>query len=806
MPTMRVPLKWLSDYVDLPDSIEELDRRITAAGNEVSKITRLGEWHENIIVAQILNIEPHPNADRLRLATVSLGDREQTVVCGAPNIEVGQRVPIALVGAELTNYETGERQTLKAARIRGVASNGMLCSERELGLSENHDGILVLPGDAPVGSSLHAYLGDTVLDIDVTPNRADCLSVLGIAREVSAIFHNPVREPDPSYPQTLGPVSDFATVEIADADLCPRYTGIVLKGVKIGPSPAWMQQRLEAAGMRPINNVVDVTNYVMLEYGQPLHAFDYDRLRGHAIIVRRARPGERMTTLDGLERELTPDMLLICDAGGPVAIAGVMGGMESEVTEGTTSILLESAHFNNINIRRTSLRLGLRSEASVRFEKGLTVDLPVPAAQRAAQLILQTAGGAAAQGMIDAYPDRRERAPVLLTSARIRQVMGIDYPQDTVAATLTALGCVLGPAPAPAGGFAYNVTPPFWRNDLSIPDDLVEEVSRIVGYDEIPAKPIGGEVPPLRHDPARELKESAKDVLVALGFQEIITYSLVSMASLEKLLPLPAAQLPPLRVANPMSAEQEYLRTSLRASLLTTLADNARNAVGLRLFEVGRVYLPTGGQLPDERETLVLALAGSEGATTWQTQPTPADYFTLKGLAEALFDRLGIDAAFEAAEDANLHPGRTARIVVDGAPVGVIGELHPVVAARFDLDIAPVLLLEVDLKSLLPHVREVRGYRPMARYPGVVEDMALVVDADMAAERVLRALRRNPLVVSATLFDVYTGAQVPAGKKSLAYSVTYQSPVRTLTNAEVVQARTDLLATLAREVGAVLRG
>ncbi|MCX6023048.1 MAG: phenylalanine--tRNA ligase subunit beta, partial [Chloroflexi bacterium] len=352
MPTMRVSLQWLSDYVELPDSVEELDRRLTASGTEVSKVTRIGaQWDENVKIALIIKVEPHPNADRLQLATVDLGDREQVVVCGAPNIAAGQRVPIALVGAALTNYQTGEREVLKAAKIRGIASNGMLCSERELGISGEHEGILLLDAAAPVGASLRSYLGDTVLDLDVTPNRSDCLSVLGVARETAALFGGTVKEPDAGYPATLGPVAALAQVEIADAALCPRYTAVVIKGVTIGPSPAWMQRRLEAAGMRPINNIVDVTNYVMLEYGQPLHAFDYDRLRGGRIVVRSAHPGEEMTTLDNQHRELDPDMLLICDGEGPVAIAGVMGGLESEVTAETVNILLESACFNNISIR-----------------------------------------------------------------------------------------------------------------------------------------------------------------------------------------------------------------------------------------------------------------------------------------------------------------------------------------------------------------------------------------------------------------------------------------------------------------------
>ncbi|MCX6023049.1 MAG: hypothetical protein NTZ05_15235, partial [Chloroflexi bacterium] len=350
-----------------------------------------------------------------------------------------------------------------------------------------------------------------------------------------------------------------------------------------------------------------------------------------------------------------------------------------------------------------------------------------------------------------------------LTAERIRRILGIDFTQEQVSGTLTALGFVLEPAPAAAGSFAYQVTAPYWRSDINIPDDLVEEVARVIGYDEIPAQPIRGQVPPLRHDALRETKEQTKDLMVALGMQEIISYSLVSLASLEKLAPLPAAVLQPLRLANPMSAEQEYLRTTLRGSMLRTLSENAKHAPGLRLFEVGRAYLPQDGPLPDERETLIAAVAGMDEAADWQSAPQTMDYFTLKGIAEALFDRLGVDATFEPAEDPNLHPGRTARILVDGVPLGVLGELHPEVAARFDLDISPVILLEVDLPTVAQHRSPVRRYRPLARYPGVVEDMALVVDIDTPAERVERTLSSHPLVVSAALFDIYTGPQVPQG-------------------------------------------
>ncbi|MBI4496818.1 MAG: phenylalanine--tRNA ligase subunit beta [Chloroflexi bacterium] len=808
MPVMRVSLRWLRDYVDLPPSVEDLAHRLTLSGTEVGGIRTVGvTWDEHVRVAQITRIEPHPNADRLRLATVTLGgDQEKTVVCGAPNIQEGQKVPLAQVGAVLKDASTGETMTLKAAKIRGVVSEGMLCSPRELGLSEEHEGILILDPSAPVGQPLRSYLGDTILDLDVTPNRPDCLSMLGVAREVGALSRTPVREPDLSYPETAEPADRYVAVAIDDPELCPRYTASIIEGVRIGPSPRWMQERLEAAGMRPINNVVDITNYVMLEYGQPLHAFDYDRIRDRRIVVSRARPGETLTTLDGVARTLDPDMLLICDGAGPVALAGVMGGLESEVSAATTTVLLESASFDHRSIRRTSTRLGLRSEASLRFDKGLSPEIPDEAARRAVQLMLQLAGGRAAQGMVDVYPGRTPRPTVRVVQERMHRILGIDYTREQVTETLTALGFSMEPVDgARDHGYVYQVTPPPWRIDVAIPEDVAEELARIIGYEDIPAQPIAGQVPPLRRDPLRELKDAVKDLLAGLGLQEIITYSLVSLASLRKLEPLPAAEITPLRVANPMSAEQEHLRTTLRGSLLTALAANQRNAAGLRLFEVGRVYLPRDGGLPEERETLVAALAGARAPHTWLTQPDPVDYYDLKGVVEAMFDRLGVAPAFESGADANLHPGRTARILVEGTLVGHLGELHPEVAERFDLELRPVEVLEVDLAALLPFVGRLRRYAPLGRFPGVVEDLALIVDLDTPADAVRRGILRNPLVTDAVLFDVYTGPPVPAGKKSLAYSVTYQSPVRTLTSTEVAAARQDILAYLSRELGAVPR-
>ncbi|MDO8532139.1 MAG: phenylalanine--tRNA ligase subunit beta [Dehalococcoidia bacterium] len=799
---MKVPISWLREYVDVPRDIPALAHRLTMAGIEVGTVSRIGGAWDNVFVAQLLDVQPHPNADRLRLATVDVGGERMTIVCGAPNLTVGDKIVFARVGASLVDGHTGKPAVLKPARIRGVESAGMCCSERELGLSEDHSQIIVLPPDAPVGAPLADYMGDTVLDLEVTANRPDCLSMLGIAWEVAAIGGGAVRSPDTSYTEAGAPIESLARVEIEAADLCPRYCAALVTGVKIGPSPRWMQDRLARAGMRPINNVVDVTNYVMLEYGQPLHAFDFLTLREGRVIVRRARSGERMTTLDGVDRPLDPEMLVIADAHRAVALAGVMGGADTEVSERTVDVLLESANFNNIALRRTARGLNMRSEASLRFEKGLSPDLPLPALRRATHLLTQICGGTAATGVIDVYPGKSPRAPLVLREYRVHQVLGVENMfWDKIAQVLSRLGFQ---CKRRGGGSDLMVTVPYWRMDISSEDDLAEEIARTIGYDQMPTTLNAGALPAYNPQPLRELSEQMRDALSALGMQEVITYSLVSLVALEK---VGAASPAPLRVANPMSPDQEYLRTSLRPNLLATLASNERHEEGpIRLFEVGRVYLPRAKDLPEERTILIGVLCGPRSEPSWLTDPGPQGFYEAKGVLESLFARLGLAPAFVPAEDSLLHPGRSARLEFKGAAVGVLGEVHPAVLDRFDVRSRPVALWEIDLERLLPLLSTApRKFRTVPRVPPAVRDMAVVIDAGVAAQQVLEAIQRHSLVAQATLVDVYAGAQVPPGKKSLACRITLQTSDRTLTAEEAQKALDDILKRLQREFAASLR-
>ncbi|MCB9492457.1 MAG: phenylalanine--tRNA ligase subunit beta, partial [Dehalococcoidia bacterium] len=648
---MLVSLKWLREYVDVPADVDvdDLAHRLTMASAEVEGIHRHGaHWDRDLIrVGEVLEVNQHPDADRLRLATVNYGgDEPQTVVCGAPNLAVGQRIAFAREGATVFDGHTGKQAVLKKSKIRGVESSGMVLSERELGLSDQHEGIIELPSDAPVGTPLVDYLGDVVIDVHVWPNRADMMSMTGIAREVAALLGTQVRMPSTDYPTSDAPASEAISVRIDDPDLCARYVATVIEGVTVGPSPAWMQERLRAAGQRPISNVVDITNYVMLELGQPLHAFDLDTLQGE-VGVRVARPGETLRTLDGVDRELAPDTLLITDERGPIALAGVMGGEHTEVTEQTTRILLEAARFDPVSIRRTSTRLALRSEASSRFERGLSPELAMEAARRATKLFVELAGGTARAGEVDTYPVPEERPEVAITRQRLDTLIGVSVPTTEVVGILETLGFdVLETDQGSADG-SFRVRSPWWRTDIGIADDLAEEVVRLAGYDRLPAAGIVGAIPDWEPAPMMALRNRVVDSLVDAGLQETITYSLTTDEVLLRVMPREDLEvIRPLRLRNTLSSDREVMRPTLRHALLETVERSIRaGAPQIAVFEAGRVYLPYRGAgqsagdyvLPDEREVVVGALSGAE-LDRW-SRPTERglDFFDAKGVLEALF-------------------------------------------------------------------------------------------------------------------------------------------------------------------------
>jgi len=796
---MKCSLKWLRQYVDINLSPEELAKRLTLAGTEVSHIGVIGGWG-NIFVGQIAAINPHPNADRLRLATVNLGGEQITVVCGAPNLVIGDKIAFAKAGANLLDGHTGERTILKPSKIRGVLSEGMVCSEMELGLSRSHEGILVLPPDAPLGGKLADYMGDVVFDLEVTPNRPDMLSMLGIAHEVAALTGANVREPNLDYVSAGRSVDESISVEIADPELCPRYCAALITDVKIGESPHWLKEALTASGVRSISNVVDITNFVMLEYGQPLHAFDYTQIGCSKIIIRRAADGEVMTTLDGIERKLTADTLVIADLGRAIAVAGVMGGATSEVTPATTSILLESANFKPASVHNTAVRLKLPSEASTRFERGIRAELTLPAARRAVQLMVELCGGKAAEGIIDHYPGRKTPMPVALTTAEVKRILGLEVSPAQIEKTLISLGCKV----ERISETSFEVSPPYWRSDLRMDADFIEDIARIMGYEHIPDRLLSSEMPKQDPNPILSLRAKTRQALAGFGFQELITYALTDRSTLEKGLntPLPVN---PLRVAHPMSSDQECLRTSLRGNVLAALASNIRREEGaILMFETGHIYLPRPGDLPDEPEMLCGVLTSTGVEKVWHGRKEPVDFFDAKGAVEGLMAALSVSAEYSESDDAGLRKGRQAAIKVGDTQIGVLGEIHPKVSQAFELP-ANTYLFEINLNELLPFAQGNVRYEPLPRFPVVVRDMALVLDEGVSHARVLDIIKGFSLVRSAVLFDVYSGKQVAAGKKSLAYSLTFQSADHTLTDAEVDKVLEAILRKLQAELGATLR-
>ncbi len=853
---MRVPLSWLKDYVDIPVSIKELAQRLTLAGLDVETIEYIGlpeaelPWDpEKIVVGELRAVHYHPNADRLVLAEVEYGGPEtEVVVAGPPSLlemrgqdDLHLKVAFAMEGAHLYDGHAEGRQVmkLKKVKIRGVNSRAMVCSEKELGLSDDHEEIIYLPDDAPVGTPLAEYLGDAVLDLDIKGPFGHLYSVLGIAREVAVLVDVPLKrdvlEVLERHPAELTPTPDFLALEIADPDLCPRYSAAFIKGLRVKPSPFWMQMRLRRAGMRPINNIVDITNYVMLELGQPLHAFDCHVLRAKpalslaegpgedrpVIIVRRAQPGEQMLTLDGEVRTFDQEMLLITDGGGPVAVAGVMGGLESEITEETTDVLLEAANFNFLNLRRTSRLLGLTSDASQRFGRQVDPELTVKAAARAAHLMAELGGGTVIPVIGDLYPGRQPQRVVVFDTAYAARVLGVEIPADEIIRILTSLEFQVQPTNLriyeSTNLPVYQVTIPSHRLDVTRPIDLVEEVGRIWGYDRFPTTLLRDELPPQRANPRLEGAERVRDLLVGCGLDEVITYSLVPPLSPPPLA-APFSSPPPqaggdgggVHVLNPLSAERAHLRQTLLPSLLHTTRENLRFLDRVAIFEIGAVYLPVEGQtLPDEPLRLGMVMTGPRETRSWLEgqDNTPMGFYDLKGVVETLLAGLRLAGTFEPGQHPAFHPGRCAQVSVGDGVLGMMGELHPQVREAFDLPAQPVCALEFDLEALLAQMGVTRTMQSLSRFPAAVQDIALVVDEDLPVEEVRQAILAfgGPLLRDARLFDLYRGEQIPPAKKSLAYSLTYQADDRTLTDAEVAQVQERIVRRLAEELGAELR-
>ena len=799
---MRVPLRWLAEWIPLPGEAELL-ARLTQGGLEVEEVLRVGPDLSGVRVGHVLAREKHPNADRLSLCRVDLGDGEPAeIVCGAPNVAAGQRVAVVSPGATLP-----DGRKLEKAKIRGVTSHGMICSAAELGLEEDAAGILVLDASAPVGAPLDTVLsvGDRVVAVALTPNRGDCSSMLGIAREVRAHFGGALRIPPTDALEIAAAPAPGIRVEISDPTGCPHYVARVVRGVRVGPSPAWLQQRLEAAGMRPIDVVVDVTNLVMLEFGQPLHAFDVGTLRGGVVRVRSAAPGEKLATLDGETRTLDPEDLVIADAERAIAIAGVMGGAETQVTARTRDVLLESAHFDPTRVRRTARRLGLQSEASYRFERQIDPAGVPRAADRAARLLAELADGSVAPGAAEATGAAVTAVPPIeLDPGRANRLLGTALSREDVVALLARVDVVV----EDAGASPLRCRIPSWRNDLRLREDLIEEIARIHGFDAIPATLPRQPLAPVVVARSRAVADAARDALAAAGLLECMTLPFARPADLDRLgLAADDARRQLVRLQNPLTDEESALQSTLVPSLLGVVHRNRAHQVDrVRVFEVGRTFHPSAdGQLPSERLALAAAITRG-GERLWDPATTPV-FFEGKGAAEQVLEALGVAARFSPGGDESFwHPGSSARIDVEGRTVGGVGELHPDVAARFEID-APCALLTLDLDALAAAAPAGHRFAEPSRQPRVRRDLAVLLPREEAAGRVLDAIRSTagPHLVDAAVFDRYEGPGVPEGRVSVAFRLVFQRPDRTLTDAEVTRASDRVVAMLADRFRGELR-
>lgn len=842
---MKIPLSWLKDYIDLDGlSVEDIARKLTLAGLEVDEIKYAGlpmpaastagmhssgrhefktsgiDWdREKLVVAEIREVMPHPNADRLTLLDLFDGKDSQTVLTGAPNIfhlkgtgKLSRPIKAAYAKEGSTIYD-GHAEglvltTLKRAKIRGVESYSMVCSEKELGISEEHEGIILLDDDAPVGMPLADYMGDAVLDISIVPNMARNANVLGIARELAALTGRALKKPVIQFKTGGDSVEDLVSIEITNSELNPRFTAGLIRDIEIRPSPYHIQRRLRLAGMRPINNIVDATNYAMLDLGQPLHAFDYDVLAGRAadakvkIITRAAMDGEKLVTLDGAERTLTSTNVLVCDQTGSLALAGVMGGAESEVTDKTRTVLLEGAAWNPMNIRKTAQQHNLPSEASFRFSRGVHPAMTEQGVKRGLQYMAEWSGGVIAPGQVDEYPLKPKDPVITVTPKDVKRLLGIDLAAKQIAGLLTRLEfeCMVEEESVKAK------TPPH-RLDIGEGAiglaDVLEEVARVYGYDRIPETRLSDQLPPQLGNPAHEWEERARDILVSLGLQEVVSYRMTSPERESRLM----AQDDYVKLANPIAPERSVMRRSLLASVLENIEMNARRD-SASLFEIGPTFEPRTNQPPDEPRKLAIVMTGSRLAPAWDVKESPTlDFYDMKGRIELLLAGLRYtDVSYTETNSAGyLHPGKAAAVNVDGKTVGVFGELHPLVREKYDVGDAPVIAAEFDLDALRSAAPRY-GITPVSEFPPVFEDIAVIVDESVAAARVESLIRQTGgrTVTNVRLFDVYRGDQVGAGKKSLAYNLTYQSD-KTMTDAEAAAIRTKIVKRLEYELKAKLR-
>lgn len=795
---MRIPLNWLRDYVDFPDDVDALCDKLTMLGLEIESVERPGDAVQKVVVGKILEISKHPDADNIVVCKTDVGQGEPLqICCGAKNMKVGDKVPTAVIGASLPNGMSISRK-----KMRGVESQGMMCAADELGLGEDHDGLLILSPDAPVGKDVRPILGldDVILEIEVTPNRGDWAGLIGIARELSAAYGVPLKMPVATLEESTKTAADVASVAIEVANLCPRYIGRVVTGIKVGPSPDWIKRRLEAAGQRAINNAVDITNYILLETGQPLHAFDHKKLKKGAIVVRRARVGESIATLDGTDRALTPDMLVIADADVPVAVAGVMGGRDSEVGESTSDVLLESAYFDPRSVRATARALQMSTEASQRFQRGADPEMADFASRRAAKLFCEVAGGTLLRGALDVYPKPLSKKSLSLRVAHTSAFLGTIVPAETQEKFLNSLGFKTQSKSAET----ITLCVPSWRHDVSREVDFIEEIARLHGYDKIPVSMPRVHRTETDLTPEYRAERELREYLTRIGLTETVNWSFIAAQDAVNFRNGGAGESIPL--LNPLSESHALLRPTLLPALVRTLSLNRRrNQASVAVFEIAPLYRRAGNR-DVQRTALAIGLSGA-AKRHWSQPERAYDVYDLKGVVEGVLAELGArETSFAVVTDARFVPGSEATVSCGGNVVGVLGQLAPAVGAAYDLD-TPAFVAELDIHDLLAASSAAPQFTEIPAHPPALRDLALVVDDRTPAGELAQAAAKagGALLRHVEVFDVYRGKSLAAGKKSVALNLTFQSHERTLTDQDTEKAIQKILKALEKQYQATLR-
>lgn len=794
---MLISLDWLKQYVDIKEDIPQLENALTMIGQEVEAIDIQGKHLDNVVIGQITEYGKHPNSDKLTLLKVNVGDEEELqIICGAPNHKLGDKVVVAKIGAVLP----GDFK-IKKSKIRDVESFGMLCSQVELGIGEDGDGIIILPEDAPIGEEYRKYAGldDVIFELEVTPNRPDCLSHIGIAREVAAYYGRKVKYPSYTLSEVIDSVNNYAKVRVEDKERCKRYMGRVIRNVTVAESPEWLKKRIRAMGLKPINNIVDITNFVMFEYNQPMHAFDLDKLENNTVVVRAAENGEKITTLDGVERELVNGELVIADEVKPIAIAGIIGGQATQIEAETKNVFLEVAYFTPDNIRKSAKKLGIVTDSGYRNERGLDIENLPEVIDRAAALIAEVASGEVLDEVIDKYIEKPQKFEIPLNLTKLNTFIGKKLEFDTVGKILSNLGLGI----KTLSQDMLLITPPTYRTDLTRPEDLYEEVIRMYGFENIEAVMPVEDIESGLKDSKISVADNLKEILKEIGLHEVINYTFIPREALDIL----KIKDKVIEISNPLSEDMVIVRPTLMYSLLANIRDNFnRNQFDLRFFEVSKVFTPAE-ELANEDLRICVAIAGKPERTLWNPKPKAYDFYTMKGYVEKLLEYMGINRyKLERSSNENFHPGRSADIKIGNDVIGTFGEVHPDVLEAMDIKRERAYVADIDLARAEKYIKSAVKYERIVKYPEVTRDLAIVMDKDILVGNMVEDLKRvSPLIEKIEIFDVYEGEKIDADKKSVAISIVLRNKVKTLEEKEINDVVTKVLETISKKYRGEIR-